>query len=211
MSFGLKNAGANFQQAMSYAFLDIKKIVEAYLDDLATHFGKRSDHPTHLRSIFDRCQKYKIRLNPLKCNSYVVAGRLLGFIISKYGMMVDPFKVDAILQLSPPFSINQLQILQGKDNFLWRFIANYVEITKGFMCLLRKDVHFFWDDHAQRSFEALKKALASAHVLSPPNYNRDFILYLAASDSTIGMVMVEEDESFQEHAIYYLSRALAEK
>ena len=37
MPFGLKNAGATFQRAMSYAFHDIKKIIEAYLDDLAAH------------------------------------------------------------------------------------------------------------------------------------------------------------------------------
>ena len=35
MPFGLKNAGATFQRAMSYAFHDIKHIIEAYLDDLA--------------------------------------------------------------------------------------------------------------------------------------------------------------------------------
>ena len=66
MPFDLKNAGATFQWAMSYAFHDINKIVEAYLDDLAAHSKKRVDHPAHLRSIFDRCRKYKIRLNPLK-------------------------------------------------------------------------------------------------------------------------------------------------
>lgn len=40
MPFFLKNARATFQQAMSFAFHDIKHIVEAYLDDLATHSHK---------------------------------------------------------------------------------------------------------------------------------------------------------------------------
>ena len=53
MPFGLKNVGATFQWTMSYAFHDIKKIVEAYLDDLATHSKRRVDHPAHLRLIFD--------------------------------------------------------------------------------------------------------------------------------------------------------------
>jgi hypothetical protein len=96
MPVGLENVGATFQWAMSYAFHDIKKIVEAYLDDLAAHSRKRADHPAHLRAIFDRCRKYKTRLNPLKCNFCVVTGRLLGSIISKHGIMVDPFKVEAI-------------------------------------------------------------------------------------------------------------------
>ena len=195
---------------MSYAFHDITRIVKAYLNHLIAHSKKRVDHPAHLRLIFDRCQKYKIRLNPLKCNFCVVASRLLGFIISKDEIMVDPFKVEAILQLSPLRTVHQLQSLQGKANFLRQFIANYAEITKGFMRLLKKQVPFSWDERAQRSFEALKKSISSAPILSPPDYNKDFILYFVASKSTIGMVLVQEDESLQEHAIYYLSRSLVE-
>ena len=122
------------------------------------------------------------------------AGRLLGFIVSKHGIMVDPLKVEAILQLSPPRIVHQLRSLQGKAIFLRWFIANYAEITKGFMCLLKKEVPFYWDDRAQRYFEALKKALSSAPVLSPPDYNKDFILYLATFEATIGMVLVQEDD-----------------
>jgi hypothetical protein len=68
---------------------------------------------------------------------------LLGFIVSTTGIMVDPLKVEAIIQLPPPHTILQLQSLQGKANFLRHFIANYAEITKGFMHLLKKDVPFF--------------------------------------------------------------------
>ena len=37
----------------------------------------------------------------------------------------------------------------------------------------------------------------------------DFILYLAASESTIGVVLVQENNKLQEHVIYYLIHALA--
>ena len=122
----------------------------------------------------------------------------------------NPFKVEVILQLSPPHIVNQLQSLQGKANFLRRFIANYAKITKGFMRLLKKEVPFYWDERAPRSFEALIKALSSAPILSPPYYSKEFILYLVTSESTIGMVLVQEDKSLQEHAIYYLSRSLVD-
>jgi hypothetical protein len=130
---------------------------------------------------------------------------LLGFIVSTTGIMVDPLKVEAIVQLPPPRTIVQLQSLQGKANFLRRFIANYAEITKGFMRLLKKDVPFLWDEAAQCSFDALKHALITAPLLRPPNYNKDFLLYLAAAESTIGMVLVQEDDSLSEYMIYYLS------
>jgi hypothetical protein len=58
------------------------------------------------------------------------------------------------------------------------------------MHLLKKDVPFYWDDASQRSFSALKHALTTAPLLRPSNYNKEFLLYLAAAKSTIGMVLV---------------------
>jgi hypothetical protein len=208
MPFGLKNARATFQWAMSFAFHDLKHIVEAYLDDLASCSCKRKDHPMHLRLIFERCRYLQIHLNPNNCIFCITSRCLLGFIVSTTGIMVDPLKVEAIVQLPPPRTILQLQSLQGKANFLRRFIANYAEITKGFMHLLKKDVPFFWDEVVQHSFDALKHALTTTPLLWPPNYNKDFLLYLASAESTIGMVLVQEDDSFFEYVIYYLSQGL---
>jgi hypothetical protein len=76
------------------------------------------------------------------------------------------------------------------------------------MRLLKKDVPFYWNNAAQCSFNALKHALTTAPLLRPPNYKKYFLLYLAAAESTIGMVLVQEDDLFSEYVIYYLSRDL---
>ena len=90
---GLKNFGANFQRAMDYAFNDIKHIVQPYLDDLPVHSQKWTDHPIHLRAIFLHYRHYKIHLNLHKCVFCVGSGRLLGFVVSKEGIQIDPLKV----------------------------------------------------------------------------------------------------------------------
>jgi hypothetical protein len=102
----------------------------------------------------------------------------------------------------------QLQSLQGKANFPRHFIANYVKITKGSMHLLKKDVPFYWDEAAQCSFQVLKCTLMSSPLLWPPNYNKYFLLYLVPAESTIDMVLVQEDDLLEEHVIYYLSQGL---
>jgi hypothetical protein len=79
MPFGLKNAGATFQRAMSFAFHNLKHIVEAYLDDLASHSLKRKDHPTQLRLIFEHCRYFRIHLNPNKCRFCVTSETFVRF------------------------------------------------------------------------------------------------------------------------------------
>ena len=76
------------------------------------------------------------------------------------------------------------------------------------MRLLKKGVCFIWDDRAQRSFDALKVDLALMPIISPPNYQKDFLLYLASLDTTVGMVLVQTDDVHFEHVIYYLSHGL---
>jgi hypothetical protein len=138
----------------------------------------------------------------------VESGQLLGFIVSHQGIRVDPLKVEVILNLPPPSTLFQLQSLQGKANFLRRFIPNYAEITHGFTRLLKKGSEFVWDTIANNSFEALKLSLTRAPLLFPPDYSHDYFLYLATSDYTIGMVLVQEDDANDKHVIYYLSRSL---
>jgi hypothetical protein len=54
----------------------------------------------------------------------------------------------------------------------------------------------------------LNLSLTQALLLFPPDYSRDYFLYLDTSDYAIGMVLIQEDDAHDEHAIYYLSRSL---
>ena len=90
-------------------------------------------------------------------------------------------------------------------NFLQKFVVNFSNLTKGFMCLLKKDTPFCWDEQAQESFDALKQSLALAPMLSPPDYSLDCLIYVAVSMEMVGMVLVPKDEELHEHVIYYLS------
>lgn len=113
--------------------------------------------------------------------------------------------MDAIVNFPPPSSLHQLQSLQGKENFLCRSIPNYAKLAKGFTHLLKKGVPFIWDDISKKSFDALKATLISAPLLHPLNYHHDYLLYLAAPDNTIGMVLVQDGDGGNEYVMYYLS------
>ena len=78
----------------------------------------------------------------------------------------------------------------------------------GYMHLLKKNTPFFWDDQAQCTFDSLKYTLTHSPVIHPPDYSKDFILYIAASATTIAMVLVQENIHGHEHVIYYASKNL---
>ena len=131
---------------MQYAFNDIKHIVKPYLNDFPALSKQRDLHVDHLRVFFLRFRHFNIHLNPYKCVFCVETSRPLGFIVSKGGICIDPLKIKSILALPTPTNIKKLQILQGKENVLRRFVCNYAERTRGFMQLLKRDTPFVWDD-----------------------------------------------------------------
>jgi hypothetical protein len=76
------------------------------------------------------------------------------------------------------------------------------------MHLLKKGVPFCWDEEAQCSFD-VEMCLTSSPLLSPPDYGKGFlVVFGTVVESTIGMVLVQEDDALEEHIIYYLSRGL---
>ncbi|XP_070045611.1 uncharacterized protein [Nicotiana tomentosiformis] len=111
MPFGLKNAGETYMRAMTTISHDmIHKEIEVYMDGVIIKSKRSSYHRADLKKVFDRLRKYNLKLNPAKCAFGVPAGKLLGFIISRRGIELNPSKIKAIQDLPPPK--NKKDILQ---------------------------------------------------------------------------------------------------
>ena len=105
MPFGIKNAPAIFSRIVVSAFKDfIHKFLEVYFDDW-TVFGLVRDHIENLCMMLERCHQYQIALNLRKCIFYAPFGVLLGHVVCRDGILVDPTKVAIILDLAPPTSV----------------------------------------------------------------------------------------------------------
>src|SRR5664279_942708 len=112
MPFGLKNAGVTYQRCIQRCLH--KKIghnVHAYVEDIVVMSKKRGDLLEYLKEMFDNLRKYKMMLNPTKCVFGVPAGNLLGFIVSKICIEVNPEKIKAILNISRPTCLKDIQRL----------------------------------------------------------------------------------------------------
>ena len=87
-----------------------------YLDDVMVFSKKRDEHIIHLKMILDRYCKYGISLNPKKSIFCVTEGKLLGFVVSKDGMMID-LEREVIAKLPPPHNKKIHAIIHGEDLF----------------------------------------------------------------------------------------------
>ena len=81
---------------MDIAFYGLINKSMVYLDDVMAFSKKISDHLTNLQHIFDRCHKYGTSLNPRKSIFVVTKGKILGYVICKYGIVIDPKRTKSI-------------------------------------------------------------------------------------------------------------------
>src|SRR3954467_365250 len=110
MSFGLKNAGATYQRAMTTLFHDMMhKEIEVYVDDMIAKSSTLEEHIEYLLKLFQRLRKYQLRLNPNKCTFGVRSGKLLGFIVSQRGIEVEAFDSIKEYLLEPQILIPQVE------------------------------------------------------------------------------------------------------
>ena len=119
MPFGLKNAGATYQRAITTIFHDmIHCELEDYVDDVVVETETSKGHFKTLRRVFERCRQYKLRMNPLKCAFGVVAGKFLGFLVHQRGIDVDPMKAKAIATMKPLMTVKELKSFLGKLSYI---------------------------------------------------------------------------------------------
>ena len=78
--------------------------IEVYVHDMIAWSQTEEQHLDHLRKLFERLKKYKVRMNPNKCTFGVCSGKLLGFVVSGKGIEVDIAKVKAIQEIPAPCS-----------------------------------------------------------------------------------------------------------
>ena len=156
MPFGLKNAGATYQQAMTAIFHDMMhRQLEDYVDDIVVKSSKREEHFHVLKRVFERCRAFKLRMNPLKCAFGVSSGKFLGSLVYSRGIDVDLAKAIAIATMRPPTMVKELKSFLGKVSYIWRFILGSTSITSAFTKLLRKGQKFEWGETQQTTFKSL--------------------------------------------------------
>ena len=69
-----------------------------------------------------------LRLNPKKCTFGVTSGKLLGYMVNKRGIEVDPDKIRAILDMPALRIEREVRGFLGRLQYISRFITRLTDI-----------------------------------------------------------------------------------
>ncbi|XP_070057833.1 uncharacterized protein [Nicotiana tomentosiformis] len=103
----------------------------------------------------------------LKCAFGVPSGKLLGFIVSRRGIELDPSKIKTIRELPPPKNKTEVMSLLRRLNYISRFIAQLTTICETIFKLLKKNDAIKWTDECQEAFDKIKEYLSNPSCFGP--------------------------------------------
>ena len=105
-------------------------------------------------------------IKPKKCTFAAEEVHLLGHIINKEGVKMDPSKISAVKEYPIPESKTEVCAFMGLVGYYHHYILRCSKIAEPINCTLKKDIPFKWMDEAQLAFEDLKEKLTTAPILA---------------------------------------------
>lgn len=209
MPFGLTNSPATWQRLIDRVLgPEMEPNVFVYLDDIIIATETFEQHLKIVEEIFVRLVKAGLTLSQEKCRFCLPELKYLGYVVNQRGLHVDPGKVKAIADISPPKTVSEVRRVIGMASWYRKFIPGFASLIAPMTALLHKKNPWCWTPECERSFKQLKDCLISAPVLSCPDFTMPFYVQTDASAYGIGAVLFQE-HSDGEHVICYLSRSLS--
>jgi hypothetical protein len=176
MLFGLTNALAYFMYLINKVFMEyLDKFVMMFIDDILFYSRSEEEFEEHLRLALQKLQENRLHTKLSKCEFWMKQVALLGHVISKGGISVDPSKVQDVLNWNAPTSVGDIRSFLGLAGYYQRFIKGFSKISKPITELLEKDKKFDWTSACETSFQELKKRLTTALILVMPIWRSRFL------------------------------------
>ena len=164
----------------------IGRNVEVYVDDI--------------KETFNTLRQYRMKLNPSKYAFGASSRKFLKFMVSQRGIEANPKKVRAILKMSSPKTIKEVQSLMGKVVAFNRFVSKATNKRLSFFKTLKRAS--MWTDEC----EAAKALLRQPPLLSLSKEGEDLFLYLPVSTTAVRAALIREENKIQ-LPVYYISQA----
>jgi len=118
LSFGVANAPSQFARIMELVMSGLTyDVCLVYLDDILIFSKTFDEHLDRLATVFDRLDRYALKLKPSKCSLFQRKVSFLGHIVSGCGIECDPDKIASIATWPTPVTL-----LKCALSVVWRAI-----------------------------------------------------------------------------------------
>ena len=205
MLFGLKNAGATYQQMMTRMFRDkIRCTLEVYIDNMVVKSKQEKEHIDDLKEVFELLRRHKLCLNVNKCFFGVGAIKFLGYMIAYQGIEVNLNQIKAVKCLKPLSNPKEVQVLTGTLAALNWFISKFANLCYPFYQLLKKWKGFQRNKEIEKAFQGLKEYLVLAPMLLAPELGEDLFMHLLVSKHVVSAILLR-DQGVQQ-PVYYVTK-----
>ena len=204
-----KNAPAVFARLMADIMNGLQRNgIAVYLDDIIIGGRNFREHYGLLKEVLERLRGAGLTVKSSKVSLCRKKLLFLGRQISAQGIEPDPTKLSVIRNWPRPQHTKDLRDFLGLCNYYGDFIPNLQHRARVFNQLTGKS-KFIWTIEREAAFNDLKCALTYSDVLLQfPNLSRPFQLSTDASDTGIGCVLSQRDESGRDQPVLFASKAL---
>ena len=186
MPFGMKNAPATFQQMINQLIGRIEGC-EAYIDDMVIHSIEWKTHLECVHEVLTRFAEVNLTVNLAKSEFGHAEIVFLGHAVGNGLVKPLDAKVRSIVEYPAPTTKKELMRFLGMVRYYHQFCKNFFTITASLTNLLRKDQDYVWTTCCQDAFVKVKSLLLSNPILMAPDFQRQFILMVDASDLGVAM------------------------
>ena len=162
-----------------------------FIDDILVYSKTREQYEQHLREILGALRMERLYAKFSKCDFWLREVQFLGHLVNQNGILVDPTKIEAVMQWEVSRSPSEIRSFLGLAGYYRRFIRDFSKIVVPLTKLTRKDVVFVWGPEQQASFETLRRRLCDASALALPEGVEDFVIYGHASISGLGVMLMQ--------------------
>lgn len=209
--FGLKNAPNYFQQQMQLLLSPVLyRACLVFVDDIVI-FGKDAETFTrHLQEVLDVLMSHNIRVKLAKCSFGDSVAHFLGYEISSKSFCLDDSHIQAVMNMDPPTTKEQLRSLLGLVNYHRHFIANIHLLVDPLQMMMKKNAKFQWLDTHQQIFEQIKSIIAQKVKLHHIDYTKEIIVRTDASKVGVGAMLLQRNEEDKEEVVSYASHRFTE-
>src|SRR5258706_9184654 len=212
MFFGLCNSPTMFQMMMNNILQDFIHNGEAicYMDDILVYSHPLSNHQQIVHQVLTTLRKRRLFLKPEKCKFEQKEVKYLGLVISKDHVAMDPTKVHGVTEWPTPMKVKEVQSFLGFVNFYWKFICDFSDVAHPLYALTRKTQQWVWGSPEQEAFNALKKAVTSAPILTFPSQSGCFHLECDASNFMTRAVLSQAQADGMHQPIAFMSKGFSD-